>query len=93
MADPKPKKDTTVAPTNAASTDHQGKLSERQLDFVTVVHQHWLTEGTVFDAEVAKEKGVPEELFLKFVKSNAVKEALEQRGITWPPPIVTGKQP
>lgn len=72
-------KKATVAPTNQATLDavNSSKASEVELDFVTYVHQQWLLTGEV----PPKPDGLPDEVY----KSDWVANALQERGITWPP--------
>lgn len=79
----------TVAPTNQGTLAKlQGeKATEVELDFVTLVHQQWLMAGTLMTEADAANVGIGKELYDRFLKSEFITSALEERGITWPPPV------
>ena len=76
----------TEAPTNAETLANaeavEKTLNEFQLDFVTFMHQWWLTEGELLTAPVALERyGYPLDDFVKHINTPAVLQVLKKRGV------------
>ena len=78
----------TVAPTNQATLDQVvqkrsgPQLTPDQLDFVTLLHQHWELYGELLGSERGEELyKVPARTFTKHLSTEAVQEALGERGV------------
>lgn len=57
-------------------------LSELELSFVTVMHQHWMLEGQLLSAAACREEyGLDEKEFKRLLDEPKVKAALEERGV------------
>lgn len=57
-------------------------LTEAQLSFVSLVHQHWMLHGTLMTAEYAKEQyGIDPVKFKSWLGFSNVRKALEERGV------------
>jgi hypothetical protein len=66
-------------------TDEEGKkptLTELELSFVTIMHQHWMLHGELMSAaSCRKDFGLDERKFTELMATPLVKQALEERGI------------
>lgn len=76
----------TEAPTNAgthaASEARKSRLTEEQLDFVTMMDYYWGLNGTLMSMEYASEKyGLVPSKFKALMGAIPVKEALVERGV------------
>lgn len=80
----------TVAPTSGITQGaaeqvaaKAGKLSEEELDFVTLVDMYWGTQGELMSPAVGVEKGIPEADYYRLIGQQAVIEALTERGVSF----------
>lgn len=80
----------TEAPTNAGTfealqeTLNNPKLTEKEQDFVSLVDMHWGMHGELLTAARAKEDyNISSSSFVKWMGNPQVREALEERGISF----------
>lgn len=73
----------TEAPTNQNTLDKVlPKVSEIDLDFITIMDQHWSLHGVLLTANNAfYEWGIPEAQYEQCMSKETVRQALKERGI------------
>lgn len=75
-------KETSPSPNSSPSPSP--KLTEQQLSFVSLIHQHWMLEGSLLTADAAKEKfGFKPKDFTTLMSVPAVRAALAERGVVF----------